>query len=166
MKSVFLSLLVLLFSFSSFAQAHVPDSIASKEITLNFEGKYHALIYKLMPNKGTADGINYVNQLVKAVAIANKRDSVGKLVFDTAQVMSTVVSYSMVANTFYTMGSYPERLTASDNTALKEILIGELSKPQYFELYKIIAEIIGKNAEETELLRSAGIAEIMAIKPQ
>lgn len=167
MKSKFLLAVIFLgLAVSAGAQNLIPDSIAGKAITVSFKGKYHGLIYHLMPDKGKAEAINYVNQLVAEAARENVRDSAGKLVFDTAHVFSVVVSYRMVTEVFYNLGSQQERLTASDNADLKEILIGQLSTAQYYDLLQAIMALNDENHRQTEALRTAGINEIMSINPQ
>lgn len=145
----------LLFFCSNLHAQLVPDSIAAKQITLSFKGKYHALLYKLMPDRGQAEAINYVNQVRKAV---------GNNEFDTAQVMTVTVSYRLVADMYYNLGTQQERLTAQDNADLKDILINTLNTPEYMDLLQAIMAINDSNHLQTEALRSEGIKDIMSIQ--
>lgn len=135
------------------AQSFLPDSIAAKQVTLSFKGKHLAFIYALMPDKGSVDAINFVNQVRAAYDTS----------FDTARVVTVTVSYSMVANMYFTIGSQQERLAAVDNAEIKDALIPQLYTPQYMDLLQAISSIADLNKTETENLRNTGINKIMAI---
>lgn len=148
-------LLLLIIGYATTAQAQfVPDSIAQKQVSISLKGKYHAYIYSLMPDKGSADAINYVNQVRAAFDTT----------YDTAKMVTVVVSYSMVAQMYFTIGSQQERLSATDNAEIKDALIPQLYTPEYMDLLQIISAIGTLNRSATEQIRTIGINYIMAIK--
>jgi hypothetical protein len=155
MKKLIFSLFAVSLFFSSQAQ-FVPDSIAKKQVSISLKGKYHAFIYSLMPDKGSSDAINYVNQVRAAFDTT----------FDTAKVITVVVSYAMVAQMYFTIGSQQERLSATDNAEIKDALIPQLYVPQYMDLLQIISDIGTINHNETEVIRNEGINKIMSIIKQ
>lgn len=134
----------------------MPDSIAGKTATLSFKGKYHALIYELMPDRGSADAINYVNQL---------RSQVAGSTFDTAQLFTVATPYRMVWATVNNLGIQQERLTASDNAELKDCLLKQLSVPAYLDLLQVLGYYFKKSSDDTEAIRAEGIKKIMAVNP-
>ncbi|MFL5786732.1 MAG: hypothetical protein ACJ748_01655 [Flavisolibacter sp.] len=153
MKKILLSVFTILFFTASYAQ-FVPDSIVNKQIDITLKGKHHGFIYALMPDKGSVEARNYANQLAKFKKPDNS--------FDTAQLMTVTVSYSMVASMYFIIGSQQERLASVDNAEIKDALIPQLMVPQYLDLLQAIMAIGDKNKAETETIRTNGINQIIA----
>lgn len=155
MKRIQLLLILLGLSLSGYSQL-ISDSIAGKMVDITLKAKYHAIIISLMPDKGSAEAYNYINQVRKAQG--------NNTVYDTSLMVTTTVSYRMVANMYYQIGSQPERLMASDNHIIEAELKTQLETPDYFDLLMVLGTITDKNGQETEGIRKAGENFIMSIQ--
>lgn len=154
MKKIIFSVF-LLCSISGFSQM-MPDSIANKQVSITLKMKYHAYIIALMPNRASGEAFKYINQIVAAVS--------GNTV-DTSISVTVTVPYRMVAGMYLTIGSHQERLTATDNIAIKTALFTQLSaNPVYADLLQVIQSIAIQNAVETEQIRTQGKNFILSIK--
>lgn len=156
MKRISLFLILLVISLSGFSQL-ISDSIAGKSVDITLKAKYHAIIISLIPDKGSAEAINYINQVRQAQG--------SNTTYDTSLLVTTTVSYRMVANMYYQIGCQSERLMASDNLAIKNALIPQLYNATYMDLLQVISAITSKNGEETEIIRKTGEYFIMSINP-
>lgn len=157
MKKLVFIISFLIVGFLSKAQQLIPDSIAQKPVTIQLKGKHLSFIWSLLPSKGTTEATNLVIQIRRQVTGAS---------FDTAQLFTVTVSYAMVANVYFTIGSQQERLSADDNAEMKAALIPQLYVPQYMDLLQAISNIGALNKAQTEAIRKEGINQIMAIQVQ
>jgi len=167
MKRFFFSLLLSLVGLVSFAQFE-SDSIARKELDIPFiTGADHSLIWKLLRDRNTPDAINYLNQLLPQRVTVN-----GKRVIDTAKLMPVRVSYAFVLTVYNDLGSYQEKITATDNADLKEALLNYLhsvtdsitGEPVHLPLLLALKVVNDANTAHTEILRQAGKEELEAYK--
>ena len=171
MKRFILSLVLGLVASVCFAQFE-SDSIANKELDIPFiTGSDHSLIWKLLRDRNTPDAINYLNQLLPqrvTVMVGGKP----KRVIDTSKVMPVRVSYGFVITVYNDLGSYQEKITASDNADLKKVLLNYLKSikdavtgvPVHWPLLAALGVVNDANTAHTEALRQSGKDELEAYK--
>ena len=170
MKRFFISLLFALVGLVSFAQFE-SDSIARKELDIPFiKGGDHSLIWKLLRDRNTPDAINYLNQLLPQ-RVTVIIDGKAKRVIDTAKVMPVRVPYQFVVTVYNDLGSYQEKITATDNHDLKLLLMDYLLKtvdvqgvPVHWPLLQALSVVNDANTAHTEILRQSGKEELEAYK--
>lgn len=170
MKRFLFSLLLVLSTALCFAQFE-SDSVAQKEITIPFlKGSDHSLIWELLRDPNATDAVNYLNQLLpqRVTVMVNGKP---KRVIDTAKTMPVTVPYRFVVTVYNDLGSYMEKITATDNANLKVALLAYLNSikdaqgaPVHAPLLQALGFVNEVNTAHTENLRDSGKRKLEAYK--